>query len=323
VTFLVNDLSFHGQFHDLGSCKDAINRLMAIRKLLSRFGRELHCHRSISQANVMQNMAMLQAIANFTIEEKRSILSWITKNGPFWDESRNHNSEDLLECNGDIVTDTAVGEAAWCQFQEIERELVSVSPSKFEFSPVSVNWHSDADMPRTVQVENHYDYRSLESVLEQVPLLPQSWSQLESVMVKRCVNLTFAKDAFSPLQGFPFARAGAEQLRFILEKLDRFKVCFDESGQRTSDGNELYQNFFTGRKQGGGRGAVFTDSSESEKESFKKEMTFKHPEDSQKTLFCPWHGKVQTPQLRVHFSYPVRANEPLYIVYVGPKITKR
>ena len=51
-------------------------------------------------------------------------------------------------------------------------------------------------------------------------------------------------------------------------------------------------------------------------------MTFKHPTDASKTLFCPWHGKVQTPQLRVHFSWPVRADEPLYIVYVGPKITK-
>ena len=51
--------------------------------------------------------------------------------------------------------------------------------------------------------------------------------------------------------------------------------------------------------------------------------TWLRGDDPTKTLFCPWHGKVQTPQLRVHFSYPIRANEPLYIVYVGPKLTKR
>jgi len=52
-------------------------------------------------------------------------------------------------------------------------------------------------------------------------------------------------------------------------------------------------------------------------------MTFRHPEKADETIFCPWYGKVGTPQLRVHFSWPVRADETLYVVYVGPKITKR
>ena len=52
-------------------------------------------------------------------------------------------------------------------------------------------------------------------------------------------------------------------------------------------------------------------------------MTFGPPEHADRTLFFPWHGKVQTPQLRVHFSWPVRADKHLYVVYVDPKITKR
>lgn len=130
-------------------------------------------------------------------------------------------------------------------------------------------------------------------------------------------------DAFAPLVGHPFASGAAERLLFIMHLLDRFKACFDEDGQRTLEGHEIYRDFFTGQKGEGGRGPLFTDSSEKEKKSFKAEMTFKHPTDSSKTLFCPWHGKVQTPPLRVHFSWPVRADEPLFIVYVGPKITKR
>jgi hypothetical protein len=228
-----------------------------------------------------------------------------------------------LECNGDVVTDTAVGEAAWCKLLGIERELVSLVPSSWQFTPVSVEWLSDVDIKKTVVLENHYDEKDLKLVLERVPLLPQSWPQLESVMTSRCTNLTFSANAFSHLQGCPFSPAGAERLRVILEKLDHFKTCFDENGQRSAEGNKLYQDFFTGLKQGGGRGAIFTDSSDREKESFRKEMTFQHPEDTNKTLFCTWHGKVQTPQLRVHFSYPVRADEPIYVVYVGPKITKR
>ncbi len=112
-------------------------------------------------------------------------------------------------------------------------------------------------------------------------------------------------------------------MRAVLEILNRFKVCFDEKGQRTAEGNTIYQDFFTGKKEGGGHGAMFSDSSDSEKNEFGKELTFNHPGAPTQTLFCPWHGKVQTPQLRVHFSDPIRANEPLYVVYVGPKLTKR
>ena len=40
-------------------------------------------------------------------------------------------------------------------------------------------------------------------------------------------------------------------------------------------------------------------------------------------LFCPWHGKVKSPQYRIHFSWPTTATTPIYIVYVGPKLTKK
>jgi hypothetical protein len=40
-------------------------------------------------------------------------------------------------------------------------------------------------------------------------------------------------------------------------------------------------------------------------------------------IFCTWHGKVKTPQYRIHFSWPISAVAPLYVVYIGPKITKR
>jgi len=58
-------------------------------------------------------------------------------------------------------------------------------------------------------------------------------------------------------------------------------------------------------------------------------MTFTHPDESDKTLFCPWHGKVQTPQLRVHFSWPVRVDKSLLArrlpndSYFYPKLRER
>lgn len=95
------------------------------------------------------------------------------------------------------------------------------------------------------------------------------------------------------LDGHPFLSSAAQRLLAILDILNRFKSCFDKESQRTVEGHEIYQNYFTGKKEGGGHGATFTDSSESEKTKFKNELTFKHPEDASKTIFCPWHGKVQ------------------------------
>lgn len=315
MNFLLNDLSFHGQFASLLDFKVAIDRLMNMRNLARSFGRELHCHRGLTHVNVMNNMTMQQAVAQFSVDQQRAIRLWITKSGPFWEDDRKHCLDEWLEHAGDVVTDTAVGEVAWCQRHGGDAQaLVSLSPSNWNFSPVSVDWVAEDGAKQTIQVVNYWDCNALKWALEQAPSSLKSWLDLKERAEVLCKNITFSHDAFEPLNGTPFMLSAAKRLLFILEKLDKLKVCFDENGQRTAEGNEIYQNFFTG---------VISDSSESEKNEFRKEMTFRNPTAATQMLFCPWHGKVKTPQLRIHFSYPVRADEPLYVVYVGPKITKR
>jgi hypothetical protein len=323
VDFLVNDLSLHGQFLDLTSFRGAVERLMAIRQIARRFGRALYCHRNIAQALVTPTMRMPQMVQMLRPDERRALLQWLTQQGPFWEDVRHHEPEDWLEWNGNIVTDTAIGEAAWCCLNGIERALVSLMPSNWQFSPVPVDWVWDAGNRKSVDVVNYWDTAAIESVLQTAPVPMASWDQLKALASARCTHLTFTVDAFAPLNGHPFVSGAAQRLLFVLDTLNHFKSCFDVDGQRTPEGHEIYRDYFTGRKGDGGRGPLFTDSSDDEKRTFETEMTFKHPTDANKTLFCPWHGKVQTPQLRVRFSWPVRADEPLYIVYVGPKITKR
>ena len=323
MSLLVNDLSFHGQFQDMVSFRAAIDQLMMVRQIAHRFGREVNCHRGMANALVMPNMTMPQAIQELPTNEQRSLRSWFTKTGPFWEDTRTHSPDDYLALNGNVVTDTAVGEAAWCRLNGIDRELISLTPSHWQFSPLSVESFTGTHTPRTIDVVNHWDPVALETVLENEPVPMGTWNQLAELTVARCPLLTFAADAFFPLNGLPFVSGAAQRLLSILGTLNQFKSCFDANGQRTPEGHDIYQNFFTGVKEGGGHGATFKDSSDTEKEEFKKKLTFKHPEDASKSICCTWHGAVQTPQLRAHFSWPVRADEPLYIVYVGPKITKR
>ncbi|MCP4629073.1 MAG: hypothetical protein GY850_37040 [bacterium] len=323
MELLVNDLSLEGQFNNIASFKDAIRRVMTIRKIAQQNGRELHCHRCIAQAHVTSTMIMPEAVNKLAVDERRALLQWLTKQGPFWEDARNHSPDEWLEWNDSIVTDTAVGEAAWCCLNGIDRKLVSFTPSSWEFTPVFVCWVTDTESREKVGVVNFWDSTTIEAALKNAPAPIISWEQLETLSSTRCPQLDFANDAFEPLRGYPFVSGAAQRILFVIETLNHFKSCFDAGGQRTAEGHEIYRKFFTGKKGNGSRGPIFSDSSNREKRDFKDNLTFKHPNDATKNLFCTWHGKVQTPQLRVHFSWPIRKDEPLYIVYIGPKITKK
>jgi len=322
MEFLVNDLSLHGQFSDPGEFKAAIVSLMRMRAVARRYGRELNCHRGLSSARVTADKTMQQAVHLLSKEEQRSLMQWLTQQGPFWDDVRVHCSDEWLESNGNVVTDTALGEAAWCCLRGLDHRLVSFSPSSWQFSPVPVVHVVDQGDCDPVSVVNYWNHAAVERDLLAAPPTLASWRDLAVVAQNRFAALTLSKDAFLPLDGSPFAPGAAERILVVLGILERFLGCFDSNGERTQEGHEVYRDFFTGKKGNGGRGALFSDSSDDEKSKFEQALSFQHPEGGNRKLFCSWHGKVQTPQLRVHFSWPVRAGKPLYVVYIGPKITK-
>ena len=275
MELIFNELSVHGQFADLAAFRTAIDRVMGMRRVMRRFGRELYCQRGLVNSHVTQGTTMPQAVQELDRNSRRALMQWLTRHGPFWEDAREHGEDDYLDCfryEDRIVTDTAVGEAAFCTLHEIQRGLVSLIPSSWEFSPVPVEFHED-DGVRTIEVLNYWDADELEAHLVD------------------------------------------DLLRLLV--LQKMRNCFDDRGERTSEGHRLYQKHFTGAK------AWFSDSSTSEKNDFEEEPTFRNPSARGDLLFCTWHSKVKWPQLRIHFSWPVRAAEPLYVVYVGPKITKR
>ena len=319
MELIFNELSVHGQFADLAAFRTAIDRVMGMRRVMRRFGRELYCHRGLVNSHVTQGTTMPQAVQELDRNSRRALMQWLTRHGPFWEDAREHGEDDYLDCfryEVRIVTDTAVGEAAFCTLHEIQRGLVSLIPSSWEFSPVPVEFHED-DGVRTIEVLNYWDADELEAHLvdEDPPL--RSWRELDAAARSRCEDLTFSPDSFEPLHGHPFHEGAADRVLVRLIVLQGIKNCFDDRGERTSEGHRLYQKHFTGAK------AWFSDSSTSEKRDFEEELTFRNPSVRGDSLVCTWHGKVKWPELRIHFSWPVRAAEPLYVVYVGPKITKR
>ncbi len=320
MEFLANDLSIHEQFDNPAEFRDALMNLMAVRALAKRFGRELHCNRRFINSTPIPDMPLQKAVGNFKeVSERRAIMVWLTRSGPFWDDIRQHGKDDWLECFGEIVTDTAVGEAAFRSLHGIKCGVVSVTPSDWLKTPLVVTWcpdHEGRDN-RCSSVTNVWNVNSLEKVLQNAKKPTCSWEELREISAIRFPNLTFTSECFTPLSGVPFSKSAAERIIFLLGTLEHFACAFDEDGSRNTEGHKMYLDYFTGER------ALFSDSSNTEKQRFCNEMTFAHPENSSKRIFCPWHGKVARSNLRLHFSWPVEHGKSVYIVYVGPKITKR
>ena len=319
MELLFNELSIHEQFADGAGFRNGIGRIMGIRTVMARFGRELYCHRNVANAQVMRNRTMPQAAAELDRNSRRVLMSWLTRQGPFWEDVREHGESEYMECGrlGEVlVTDSAVGEAAFCCLHGRSRGLVSLVPSIWNFAPVDVAWHREDGIKR-VDVRNYWDASILEADLKDCRRPLGSWVDLERTARQEMKGLLFPADSFEPLRGRPFHVGVAERLLLRLSILDEIRGCFDEEGERTAEWNRLFRKHFTGEK------GWFSDSSVKEKRDFEQELTFRHPSRPEESLFCSWHGKVKTPQFRIHFSWPVVAREPVYVVYVGPKLTKR
>jgi hypothetical protein len=313
---LLNELSLHGQFASVQAFQSAIDTVMLARSKMRQFGGELRCHRNLTQAQVTHEISLQQAVSQLDRNKRGALMSWITKEGPFWEDSRQHDADDWLESQTQIVTDTGLAEAAYRYFNGSDYQTFSFEPSNWQINPIIVDWHRDNNVI-AINVTNHWNIHSLETVLQKTALPITSWQQLAKGMPIHCPNLTFSENSFEPLYSHPFVDGAAKRIVELLKVLDKFKTCFDEQGQRTAEGHRLYQEHFTGDR------AWFSDSSDSEKNDFKNQLTFNHPNNKSEKLFCPWHGKVKTPQIRIHFFWPICANEPLYVPYIGLKITKR
>lgn len=316
VKIYLNELSFHGQFPDVNAFKDAIGEMMKIRQTAIKFGKEIHCFRKLTDAQVTHSMSFVQILNFLKKDEQRALMAWFDRHGQFGEEGQHHSSDDYLAHHDELVTDSALGEAAYCLLKGVDRRVASLCPSNFEPSSLAVNFHLNSGEIESASVINYVTPKLIEMELEEYVSIPSSWNGLFDYCRLRFTELEFSTNCFNRLHGHPFVVSAAHAIVERFSVLNEFKSCFDTNGQRTARGQYLYQEYFTGSK------AWFSDSSETEKNHFKKEMTFDHPVDDATKIFCPWHGKVKTPQLRIHFSWPVVNENPLFIVYAGPKITK-
>jgi hypothetical protein len=153
MEIVLNELSLEGQFAGVADFEIAIDNVMSVRKFKS----ELRCHRNLPNRKVTAELCVPQAANQFSNKDKgRALMAWITKTGPFWEDGRQHSSDDYFELHDNPVTDTGLGEVAYRCSKGSDYQIFSFESSQWKINPISVNWHRDENNIESINIINHW-----------------------------------------------------------------------------------------------------------------------------------------------------------------------
>ncbi|VEN72525.1 conserved hypothetical protein [Candidatus Desulfarcum epimagneticum] len=315
----VNDLSLSGQFPDPRSVREALEPLLKLRSRDPNFRGHFYCSRIFCARKATGVHDLRQSILG--TRDKLFIgqaLAWLAKSGPFWEDHRCSNPDDYFEYQTQDVTDQGLGEAARGIISGSESGVFSFRGARiaFEKSPLRVRQGLPEAPINDIDVRNFWTTEQLIEVFRSAKRY-KDWQDVYAEISSRFSGLLFSNHAISPLLSTPFSKQVAKRIFELLQILNGMVVESDENGELSPRGKELLNDHFVGKK------AWFTDESPTNKARFKQHMTFPDPEDRKKRIFCPWHGKIKTPQVRIHFEWPrPKGQKNIKVVYIGPKITK-
>lgn len=314
----INDLSLDGQFLDLQSFYEVLEAFLRVRNSESTLRNQLYCSRSINLRQVSITINFQKAISGIKDKNIKSIaFNWIAT-GPFWEDDRQFNQNDYFEYQSNDVTEQGLGEASRRKLVGIDAGVFSFQGSsfKFEISPLLVQQGLSEEPISFIDLDNCWLIEQLIQSVQNSKTY-SCWQDVDTEIRSRFEGLIIADEVMNSLLPTPFSQLVTKRIFELLDILNRLVRESDLDGQLSEAGRNLLQQHFAGDK------AWFTDESSTNKRNFKQEMTFFDPIDNSKKIFCSWHGKIKTPQIRVHFEWPRPNNQKkIKVVYIGPKITK-
>lgn len=321
MRWYINDSSLQGQFETKEAFLSDLRSVASIRWKLKGERPQLFCTWQIKERPVTAKMNVRQAVQQGGHDTKKLILSWIEKKGPFIEDDQQEEAENYFEFEGQDVTDSGLGEAARRERAGDSSGVFSFvgGPIDFERTPLTV-CHGLPEYPLgTISVDNIWDVRELESCLYE-KRVARNWAELIEICQKRFDHLEISNDILEiALNRETFRRNVAEDIQLRLSDLQQVM-----SGRSISDGKMTDEAREHWQKCGQGERARFTDESESNKGKFKEKLTFTDPSNPSESLLCPWHGKIDQENFRIHFQWPVPPGQArLKVLYIGRKITRR
>lgn len=254
-----------------------------MRSIAKKYDIEVRSSYYMSRCKLMPDTGLSEAINRIPdVNLKRTILSWLYKDGPFWEDKQEHHSNDWLECKDEtIVTDSSVGEVAFRILHGRDCGLISIAPSNWTYSPVHVTFRTtEPENSALLSVKNWWILHELENDLIKTRPDHRSWHELAESCQSSSDSLIFFKDSFDALFNVPFSKPVSSNIEKLLNVLDSLVRAHDSKGNRTNKGHQIYKDFFTGAR------SKFSDSSDTEKHKFRKELTFSDRQHGINGLFC-------------------------------------
>jgi hypothetical protein len=315
--WVLNELSLHKQFSSPYQFVEALRALLKARNSNDILRASLRITPEIAQRHVCQDHTFRQAVECAASPfERQQVIAWIANHGPFWTADRPEIENDLFYFGGDDVTDTGLGEAARRRLILEDTEVMSFLGANAAFDAGSIALtHGLLEEPiGQIEVPNVVKLSELEAACIAKPNVPNNWTASLAALQQQFQDVWFSPNLADFLDGQPFVPYVHDRAVELIGVLSKIAASRDELGAWNDAGKHLYATHFVGEK------AWFTDESHNNKIDFREEMSFIRQCGTKE--MCPFHGKIKTPQYRIHFPWPLAVGKPIEIVYFGPKITK-
>jgi hypothetical protein len=323
MAWLVNELSLQDQYQSERDLLIDIERLLAFRHSTPTSTDEIRVSRNFGFRPALRGRAFNEVVMTSGVFRgaRRSVLEWVTRTGPFFDEQRTPVENDYFEFDGEDVTRASLGEAARLVLSSKAVQVVSLSGGVTDFchSPLRVDHGVDGDRYGHVDVPNCWDLAALPGMVRAQQPRARNWEGLLAYLRLHYPLLSVPDEVFSrrALSSEAYEESIALSVIALCGHLSDFMTARQELGRASQRCNELVNAFFAGAN------AKFTGESATNQRDFKDEMTFLDPSDANLRIFAHWHGKISHRYFRMHFEWPVpEGAQVLKILYLGPKITK-
>lgn len=322
MRWFINEASLQGQFEDASRFESSLRQLVAARARIKQLRAGL-----VTSVNLTRRTATAGATVGDVCRRsadrdfKRLVLAWLDTAGPFLEADRLEEADDYFECLAVDVTDGGLGEAARRIRMAQEARAFSWPGGKPDFakSPLPVDHGVADDRFAQYLVPNCWTIEALSEEAQGSLPSPSSWNELADVATAKFAHLTIGAETFENrfIQREPFSAVIADRVMSLLGLLDAYASGRAEDGSEGPLSQEIIRRHFTGAR------AAFVPESETNQRSFRTEMTFRDPADDQKYIVAHWHGRISYRFFRLHFEWPVPADQrKIKVLYCGPKITR-
>ena len=311
----LNDLSIDGGFPTRESAVHALLNLFVQTRRLSL---RAVVTRSIMARAATQYETLYDAIVTAPNTQRALLLSWLGKSGPFADDEHEQIPDDLWWHGNDEVTDQGLGAAARRVRRHEGADAYSFSEGcggQYNTTPLVVSQGLPGDSIWDALLPNHWTADQLAEAAERAVPEPGDWEEFVVECSRRFESLEIDLENFrSGLGKHPFNSNVVRRGFALLGVLNSVAQGIDDNGGLSAAALELITEHFQGGKP------WFSDEEPEDKNVF----FFRESGKNAAPIFCSWHGKVKTPQFRLHFQWPVPSGQhKIKVLYFGEKLTKQ